>query len=878
MRTLRALVAVIALGGLLLIPGWMARDFRGMTPDGPAKVTRTPDRFTAEDAQFAGTGPVARTLCVATGRQTLRLRLVLDLPASTTLARRLAQGRQADGDRVVEQVFGALWISQSSDWHLHFTRRPSHEPYLTKVRFGQPQLLALNAERTEVVIEAENQISATRRQTLYAGPPTAWNRRNPAPSLASALAQVPIPFGYDNVSGPRRIVLDTPDRLVRPRSSGAELLSEDDRGAAGTAAVTSAVNECGEPPRPGHRYDLALAVRSSPAQVKAAQPYLAQASLPSVQVVARPDHWFAPADRAVEDVLPLYWFLYLGFSALAITLAALFLRGTSLRGGLAQRLLWSAAALNWAFAVVALLSNVVFESQRDGVPAIGLARDVVRVLAATVPVGWLVLSIAATRDRRATPGRRWLRLLAGLTICCWSAGFATICGLAVYRWASGSFAGYWHPHVVDVDWSAHGSDLTWFAYGRTGLVLLTLGAGLGCCLALLHWARGWALGFVWPAVLAATLTTCAAVLPFAFTWLDRGDHRWAPGFYVAGLVALLLGVTLLFQRGLTLFPALGRGSRALATSGFAGLLAGLTVPRAVHVLRTFDGDSVWRLPALVDDLDAVIYVAVLVAILGAGQELGRLAPGSCASRDADLRRLGLAFVVLALPWWQEAWMDIPLALLGTVLLAVFVLFPARQVHDAWPPAAAAGQPQPWESGLAGAGFGALAGLVPVGVYLYQLAGNGLRFHADDDRFPALWGFSDMFASLSQWALLGFFYTYFYPFLRGRNSLTKAFWTALTAVLPDLVCTLLWGVGRDLASTLLWDLEVLIFAVVLGFWFDHRLAARSGFPRADWIKSWGLTPLTGWGGALALGLVTTVLAVAQSTTSLYLQELMTGTRK
>jgi hypothetical protein len=120
---------------------------------------------------------------------------------------------------------------------------------------------------------------------------------------------------------------------------------------------------------------------------------------------------------------------------------------------------------------------------------------------------------------------------------------------------------------------------------------------------------------------------------------------------------------------------------------------------------------------------------------------------------------------------------------------------------------------PWQNGWLAARYGFYIGVPWLLLYLWELAtspgtlgeGTLLGFLAE-----AAW-------IVLQWAIFGFFFGYYYPYIRGDNGVAKGCCLFVTIVLPPLlyhVMTVPWSAWPD-SGVLLFTLQVLLFSLVLG---------------------------------------------------------------
>ena len=85
--------------------------------------------------------------------------------------------------------------------------------------------------------------------------------------------------------------------------------------------------------------------------------------------------------------------------------------------------------------------------------------------------------------------------------------------------------------------------------------------------------------------------------------------------------------------------------------------------------------------------------------------------------------------------------------------------------------------------------------------------------------------------------------------------------------------LLWGRHDIIVPIVFWVLQTLAFAVVLGVLMDYHLARRAGVGLGAWAEIRGVKTLIGWGGAVVGAAITIVFTLAQSTASVYIQNML-----
>jgi hypothetical protein len=128
----------------------------------------------------------------------------------------------------------------------------------------------------------------------------------------------------------------------------------------------------------------------------------------------------------------------------------------------------------------------------------------------------------------------------------------------------------------------------------------------------------------------------------------------------------------------------------------------------------------------------------------------------------------------------------------------------------------------------------------------------------------------------QWPVLGFFFGYFYPAIRGRTGLWKGLWLAVAVIVPWAVLDLLYYAIDDHGSwtrLVVWALQVFVTLVLTGFLGgDLRTLKQAGFGwkelRSDvydfgTLAAWGSSVVVASGGAIVTLLTTTIGQVVSS---------------
>ena len=163
---------------------------------------------------------------------------------------------------------------------------------------------------------------------------------------------------------------------------------------------------------------------------------------------------------------------------------------------------------------------------------------------------------------------------------------------------------------------------------------------------------------------------------------------------------------------------------------------------------------------------------------------------------------------------------------------------------------AGGRGDAWTRG----GRGALgAGLLALPWVLTFLAHSGIARAGSHAELVA--GLQALLLELAVWPVLGFFFLYFYPLLRGNNGIQKGLCLSLALLLPPLGAALANG---DLAAAetwqglLFWWLQVFICCMSLGVGLGDIGALRqAGKGPASLLEIYRLGTLAAWSSSLAL---------------------------
>jgi hypothetical protein len=160
--------------------------------------------------------------------------------------------------------------------------------------------------------------------------------------------------------------------------------------------------------------------------------------------------------------------------------------------------------------------------------------------------------------------------------------------------------------------------------------------------------------------------------------------------------------------------------------------------------------------------------------------------------------------------------------------------------------------EPWQRAKVGATYGLLLGLPWLALLLH-------RFHsgfAPDRGYEWAQAIAISLTAMAQWPLLGFFFGYFYPHLRGDTGLTKGLFLFLTVITPIAAATAL-TLPSDQATVTAFvfsALQLLIHCMLLGFFAgDYETLRVSGLQWRHVLDVHNLGSLTAWGSTLILAI-------------------------
>jgi hypothetical protein len=137
-------------------------------------------------------------------------------------------------------------------------------------------------------------------------------------------------------------------------------------------------------------------------------------------------------------------------------------------------------------------------------------------------------------------------------------------------------------------------------------------------------------------------------------------------------------------------------------------------------------------------------------------------------------------------------------------------------------------PSAWQNGLHGARFALLLASPWILLFLQDFFSDPLSSQA----YP-LWEFLVALVIVTcQWAVFGFLFGYFYPYLWGRSGLHKGFGFFFVSVIPSLPLMALFNTTPEAwQASLFWALQVFVLCILLGLLaFDYAILRRGYW---DW---------------------------------------------
>jgi len=170
----------------------------------------------------------------------------------------------------------------------------------------------------------------------------------------------------------------------------------------------------------------------------------------------------------------------------------------------------------------------------------------------------------------------------------------------------------------------------------------------------------------------------------------------------------------------------------------------------------------------------------------------------------------------------------------------------------------------WENGVHGAKFALLLAFPWVFLFLRDFFSDAMS----SQTYP-MWEFALALLRVAcQWAVLGFVFGYFYPYLWGKSGLQKGLGLFVIAVTPGLPMMILFNttIGAWQAS-LFWALQIFVLCILLGLVaFDYAIL-RQGY--YDWQIVLEVHGLTSVGVSVssilvAIGAAVTTLMTSQAT--------------
>ena len=839
-------------------------------------------------------------LCVVVEGERLRALFEVQVPAQASLVSKLWRSGGPSGLDLVDDFLGKARVAQFTGW-------PSHGWTFDDLAFGSPRLISDGPGTARIQTESDPYFFGTTKASLGVNVP------------------------YENVaSWPRTITVDARDMEVYPGRTNATLSQTLTYGRAPKGKATD----------PGCGISLGTGMTRYVYRLNHVPDSRRGDGPPPTSIALNRDHgasWW-PSDVAGDTVPAVDVVLWIGAGAFAYMLAAWYLRRTRLRRSELRTSLfcvfWLLVAAGALWTARDLLSHDVFRgvattfsnatARRS--PTLEPSVVVIDSLVPIAALAWPLMTWAVNRFDPAPPtppGRSWQeRVLAVVPALAAAADAAVITAVAA---------------AVAAEALSRWSDERW-ALPWTVPVAAALGAVIGLSLTVFLVAASSRLASRWALVFGVAMVGVTATGPFAFTTLDRGWRNLPSLTYFVAMLSLTAGGLILLLR--IRAPQLPR-RRFIVVSVAAYVLAigALILPHAVDLLlhpkSTVGGP--WNLPPLAQDLEALLYVVVLISFL---VMLARIGTIRGVIKTAALHRtLGVLFVILNFYWFDDRWLYLPVPVLLGWLLAARWLFPINNVelakkvredraatrlsqkdegkillelsraerryralvtagtgpelkkakkHLKAARKAAAGQEpalrdrffgvpglaSPWQLGKLGAIAGTSLGALWMLLYLDSLARHGFGYGlVGGEHYPALWMFGQVFGVLTQWSLLGLALGYFFPYIRGSNAVSKALSLFVTFAMPSVVLSLLWW-RRDMLETNLWlALQALVFTAALGMIMDYLMARRTGIEVSAYVEVRGLGTVLGWGGAVVGATITATFALAQSTVSLVIQNLL-----
>ncbi len=155
---------------------------------------------------------------------------------------------------------------------------------------------------------------------------------------------------------------------------------------------------------------------------------------------------------------------------------------------------------------------------------------------------------------------------------------------------------------------------------------------------------------------------------------------------------------------------------------------------------------------------------------------------------------------------------------------------------------------PWERGKTGALHGLIFGMPWIILFFSNLQ----KSEAPDINAEVLSIITSGLLAIAQWPLQGFFFGYFYPYLRGNDGVRKGLYFFLTIFIPTFVATVIAKSmsGEVWATFFLWSLQLFIQCMLLGLISgDYETLRRAGLSWRHLIDVHNLGSLVAWGSSV-----------------------------
>jgi hypothetical protein len=170
----------------------------------------------------------------------------------------------------------------------------------------------------------------------------------------------------------------------------------------------------------------------------------------------------------------------------------------------------------------------------------------------------------------------------------------------------------------------------------------------------------------------------------------------------------------------------------------------------------------------------------------------------------------------------------------------------------------------WENGVHGARFALLLASPWIVLFLHDFFSDPLS----GQTYP-VWEFVIALLRVTcQWAVLGFVFGYFYPYLWGKSGLQKGLGLFALSVVPGLPMMILFNTTTGAwQASLFWTLQIFVLCILLGLVaFDYTIL-RQGY--YDWQILFEVHGLTSVGVSVssilvAIGAAVTTLMTSQTT--------------